>query len=273
MKILIFVFLVVYAFSPLLRCIVRNFGRIYFYGVKDAILYFKEKRWEEFDYYGIDMFIGMFGHGKSLSMVHRANQIYERFGDRVRFISNMDLKNIPYEPLINFTQLVDLGETDDDQYVGTVVLMDEIENLLSNRNYANFPLALMHMLTQQRKKRVYILCSAQRFFMVDKLFRSITTNVYDCSKFWRFQHIRSFDAWDYENAMNSQLLQPGSNIWWFVRNKDYESYDTSQMIMKGSAEDFISNDEALQRLGLDLTVNEQAIRKPNKRRLKQNRSK
>lgn len=272
MKILCLVFIISYALFPLFRCIIRNFGRIYFYGIKDTILYFKEKKWLEFNYFGIDMFIGMFGHGKTLSMCHRANQIYERFGDKVRFISNVDLKTIPYEPLINFVQLVNLGEEDDD-YVGTVVLLDEVENLLSNRNFANFPLALMHMLTQQRKKRVYILCSAQRFFMVDKLFRSITTNVYDCSKGWRFEHVRGFDAWDYENAMNSQLLQPACNFWWFVTDKDYSLYDTSQMIMKGSAEDFISNDEALQRKGLDSTVNEAAIRRPNRKRVQQNRVK
>ena len=272
MKILLLVLLVVYIVSPLLRCIVHNFALVYFYGVKDTILYFKEKRWKRFNYYGIDMFIGMFGMGKSLSAIHRCTQIYETFGDKVRFISNMKLNYIPYEPLINFTQLVDLGEKETD-YVGTVVVLDEIENLLSNRNFANFPLALMHMLTQQRKKRVYIVCTAQRFFMVDKLFRSITTNVYDCNKFWRFEHIKCYDAWDYENAVNSQLLQCNSNNWWFIRDKDYNAYDTNQMIMKGSAEDFISNDEALQRKGLDVVVNEQAIKKPNKRRVKRERVK
>lgn len=268
MKIGLLVFLIAFAVSPLIRCIVRNLGRIYFYGIKDTIVYFKERKWEEFNYYGISMFIGMFGHGKTLSMTHKAQEIYARFGDKVRFISNYELKNIPYVPLINFDQLVDLGEKDDD-YVGTVVLIDEVENLLSNRNYANFPLALMHMLTQQRKKKVVIYCSAQRFFMVDKLWRSITTWVYDCNKHWRFQNMKSYDAWDMENALNTQLLQPQDNIWWFVRNIDYNGYDTSEMIMKGSAEDFISNEESLQRKGLELMQNEGAIRRPNKKRQRQ----
>lgn len=265
MKIVLIIVAITWCVSPLVRCILRSFGYIYFYGIKDTILYFKERKWEDFNYYGIQMFIGMFGHGKTLSMSHKAQQIYDRFGEKVRFISNYELKNIPYIPLENFSQLVDLGEKEDD-YVGTVVLIDEVENLLSNRNFANFPLSLMHMLTQQRKKRVYILCSAQRFFMVDKLWRSITTNVYDCEKHWRFQNMKLYDAWDYENGINPQLLQAQDNIWWFVRDKDYNSYDTSQMIMKGDAEKFISNDEHLQRLGLDLMVNEDAIRRPNKKR-------
>lgn len=270
MKILILIFLVAFTVSPLIRCIVHNLGNIYFYGIKDTILYFKERKWEDFDYFGIQMFVGMFGKGKTLSMSHKAQQIYDRFGDRVRFISNYKLNNIPYIPLENFSQLVDLGEEEENYYIGTVVLIDEIENVLSHRNYANFPLPLLHMLTQQRKKKVYILCSAQRFFMVDKIFRSITTNVYDCNKHWRFQNMKLFDAWDYENGINPQLLQAQANIWWFVKNRDYESYDTSQMIQKGDAEKFISNDEVLVRRGLDLMMNEDAIQKPNKKRVRRN---
>lgn len=265
MKIIILILIILLLIFPFFRCLVFNLHRVYFYGIKDIIDYFKEKKWTKFNRYGIDMFIGMFGNGKTLSMTHDARLIYKQFGNSIRFISNFELKGIPYIPLINFNQLVDLGEEEDNIYQATVVLIDEIENLLQSRNYASFPLALMHMLTQQRKKRVYIMCSAQRFFMVDKLWRSITTNVYDCNKIWRFQNMKVYDAWDYENGMNPQLLQNKGNIWWFVKDADYNSYDTSEMIMKGSAEDFISNEEAIVRKGLDSVVNEQAIRRPNKK--------
>lgn len=265
-NVLLIILLIAFCVSPFIRCLVSNFGRVYFYGIKDTILYFKEKKWQNFDYYGIQMYIGMFGHGKTLCMTHQAENIYNRFGDKVRFISNYKLNNIPYIELENFSQLVDLGEEKDSKYIGTVVLIDEIENLLSHRNFANFPLALLHMLMQQRKKRVFILCSAQRFFMVDKLWRSITTSVFDCNKYWRFQHIEEFDAWDYENSMNTQLIRRNINYWWFVRNKDYEAYDTTQMIMKDSAEKFISNEEAIIRKGLDNMSNPEAIQKPKKRR-------
>lgn len=203
--------------------------------------------------------IGMFGHGKTLSMTHHANNIYKRFGDSVRFISNYELKGIPYIPLTNFNQLVGIGEEDDTPYIGTVVLIDEIENVLSHRNFANFPLPLLHTLTQQRKKKVYIMASAQRFFMVDKIFRSITTNVINCNKYWRFQHIEVYDAWDLEQAMNYQAIKRTANKWWFVLNSDFDSYDTSQMIKKGAAENFISNDAVLMRRGLDSMSNPDAI--------------
>lgn len=263
MSILIIVFLILFVLFSFVRCVVFNLHNIGIYSVYDLISYFWKRKWKEFNCYGIDMYVGMFGHGKTLSMTHRARKLYKKYGDSLRFFSNYELKGIPYVPLINFNQLVDIGEEDESQYVGTVVLIDEIENVLSHRNYASFPLGLLHMLTQQRKKRVYILCSAQRFFMVDKLFRCITTNVIDCNKLWRLQRMAYYDAWDYENAMNPQLIRSRGVKWWFVKNKDFSCYDTAQMVKKGMAENFISNEEAIVRKGLDATVNENAIQKPS----------
>lgn len=221
------------------------------YSVYDIYTYFRDKKYKEFNYFGICMFIGMFGKGKTLSMVHKANQIYAQYGDSIKFISNLDLKGIPYTPLINFEQICQIGLEEDVNRAGTVVLIDEISSVLSHRNYSNFPLEMLNVLTQQRKKKVYIMCTAQRFFMVDKLFRAITTYVVDCNKLWRFQNNKYYDAWELENATNSALLKHCSNSWFFVKNKDYHAYDTTQMISKSASTDFISNDEALRRKCLD----------------------
>lgn len=252
-SVIIVAFIIGYALSPFFRCFLKNIHNSFYYAVLDIIKYFKLKEWEKFGYFGIDMFVNMFAHGKTLSMTHRATQIYKRYGDSIRFISNYHLTNIPYIPLVNFNQLVDLG-TDDSDYVGTVVLIDEISTVLSHRNFANFPIEMLSMLLQQRKRHIYIMCTAQRFFMVDKIWRSITTNVFSCDMIWRFVRWQSFDAWDYENAVNSEILKPRFNYWWFVHNSDFDAYDTSEMITKQSAEDFISNEESIVRKGLDSSV-------------------
>ncbi|MCR5487457.1 MAG: AAA family ATPase [Lachnospiraceae bacterium] len=245
------------------RCIILNLPFVGFYSVYDVWDYVRKCKWRNFNFYGIDMFIGMFGHGKTLSATHKARMIYKKFGNRVRFLSNYQLKGIPYIPLTNFQQIVELADTAG-AYSGTVVLIDEIEDVLSHRNYKDFPLAMLNVITQQRKLHVYIMCTAQRFFMVDKLFRGITTHVIDCNKYWRLQHMNYYDAWDYENAMNTQLLKPVGSRWWFVRNRDYECYDTAAMIENNSAEKFISNEEALARIGFDTVVNADAVARPSK---------
>ena len=258
-----------FVLSPLLRLIVTHLHLIGIYSAVDLFNYIRYQKWKEFNKYGILMFIGMFGHGKTLSMTHQARLLYKQYGDKLRFISNYELYDIPYIPLINFNQLVDIGEEEDSPYIGTIVLIDEIENVLSHRNFSSFPLALLHTLTQQRKKKVFIMCSAQRFFMVDKIFRSITTSVVDCNKYWRFQHMEVYDSWDLENAMNYSLIKRKENKWYFVKNQDYNSYSTESMVKKGTAEDFISNEEALVRKGLDSMVNQEAIVHKSKRLKKQ----
>ena len=141
MKIIILILLVLCLFSPLFRLIVIHFPTIYFYGIKDIILYFKDQKWKDVDIgAGITCFIGMFGHGKTLSMTKYATSIYKQYGDKVRFISNYHLTNIPYIPLVNFNQIVKIGEEEESLYDATVILIDEIELLLSHRNFSNFPL-------------------------------------------------------------------------------------------------------------------------------------
>ena len=156
MLVIIIALLVVYAISPLFRCIIKNLHMIGIYICVDLFLYIKYKKWLAFNYFGIDAFCGLFGHGKTLTMCHRARLLYEQFGDRIRFLSNIELVGIPYTPLVNFQQLVDL-EDDADKFEGTVVLIDEVENVLNNRNFAKFPLALLHVINQQRKLHCYIM--------------------------------------------------------------------------------------------------------------------
>ena len=108
MKVFLIAYIIVYLISPLFRCTSKNILWCILYSGIDFYTYIKYKKWEAFKEYGIDCFCGMFGHGKSLSMCHRARYLYKKYGDRIRFISNIDLKNIPYIPLTNFQQIVDL---------------------------------------------------------------------------------------------------------------------------------------------------------------------
>lgn len=243
-------FLCLFLCFKLVRCIILNIHNIVFYSVLDFFRYVKNKSWKRFNYFGIDIFVGMFGKGKTLSLVNRADRLYKKYGDSIKFISNIDLFNIPYIPLVNFNQLVNLSDSDD-VVQGYVVVIDEISSVLSHRNYANFPLELLGLLCQQRKCHVYIMCTAQRFFMIDKIFRSIATRVIDCNKIWRFEHCSVYDAWEYENATDTALVRRLLHDWHFVRDYDLNAYDTNQMVTKSMCADFISNEDVAVRKGLD----------------------
>lgn len=263
---IILITVVVLLCCKLTNCIIHNLHNIAIYSVKDIYDYFKFKKWRNFNYFGIDMYVGMFGHGKTLSLANKATLLYKKYGDSIQFISNIKLNGIPYTPLVNFNQLVDLG-TQDSDYQGTVVVIDEISSVLSHRNYSNFPLELIGLLCQQRKRHVYIMCTAQRFFMVDKIWRSITTRVIDCNKYWRLQHGEIYDAWDYENASNASMLKREDHVWWFVKASAYNAYDTAEMVDKDACSNFISNEEAIIRKGLDSgrICNDLSVNKPSRK--------
>lgn len=271
-KFIIIFICLAFCLSPFLRCFVSNIFKTLFYSVKDTYTYIKYKKWQDFNEYGITNFCGYFGRGKTLTASEMATRTYKRFkryGKEVRIISNYELKDVPYIPLINFQQVVEIAEQtingDDGGYCGTILLIDEIENILSHRKFASFPMEIMHTLTQQRKASLCCYSTCQRFAHADKMWRDISNYVVDCHKFWRFQRLTYFDAWEVENAINLNLIRPLKTKWFYVTDKTYNQYDTSSMITKNSAEDFISNDEVLARRGLDLMTNIEGIQRPSKK--------
>lgn len=80
-----------------------------------------------------------------------------------------------------------------------------------------------------------------------------------------------YDAWDYENAMNFNMIRPISNTWWFVTDRIYNAYDTTELITDETSNDFLSNEETIVRVGLDNMSNPNAIRKPRKQRKEKRR--
>lgn len=309
---------------PIIPCFIFNFPFVIFYAFKDIFLYIKHKKWKNFNKYGIKVFKGMFGHGKTLSSSHYAHKFYKKWGNDLLFLANYELKNMPFTKLISFEQLVQIQETwqkieivkrrkgkiDDylkkyDKrlkkgkkllivekkhrfklmkelcdinkklpimqrkfpYKGVVVCIQEIELLLNNRKYADFPIELLHTLCQPRKFKMYFMVDAQEFSMIDIAFRRISSWVDDCFKLWRFQNLKTYSAWDVENAINPHLVKPISKRCFFIHDKDYDSYDTLESVTRLNSADFISNKESLERKGYtlsDLNVVENKSRKGKK---------
>ena len=155
--------LVLWSISPLFRLIVKHIHHIVYYYIVDLIYNIKNRKDKTSKFpNGISCYIGMFGTGKTLTMTHYAINLYNYFDGKVRILSNYHLNNIPYIPLTNFSQIAELANIDNDDCYGTLVLIDEIEHVLSHRNFNKFPLAMMASLTQQRKLKIKICCTSQR---------------------------------------------------------------------------------------------------------------
>ena len=197
----------------------------------------------------------MFGKGKTLSATRYVLRKAKRY--KLNVISNIKLNGYPYTPLTNWQQIVDAPGN-------TIILIDEMSTVFNARSWKDFNINLLFQLLQCRKNKKEIVGTAQRFAHVDKLLRDITYEVIDCSKYWRFQHTVHYDAWDYENCMNKNMLKPTFHKWSFITDKDYSSYDTSEIIDNAKRTDFMSNDEILTARG-EVQFNELAISKVSRK--------
>ena len=234
------------AIMPVLRCAVFHPISLTVYGIKDAYLYIAHKQANTLGTGELVAYTGLFGKGKTLSAVHRVVSAYKHYNgrkvwcprrkkmvtQRVHVISNVAL-SIPYENFVSLEQIVRAAEKQaayDDEHdtlTVTLVLGDEFSVQMNSRSFKTNinPLFLNTILTC-RHYYISLYYTAQRFGHVDALLRQVTSYVVECDKLWRFQRQNYFDAWDLENASSTQLVKPYRRGCWFVKDKDYNAYNT-----------------------------------------------
>lgn len=284
MKFIIIMFCLALCISPFLRLFIKSIFKSIYYSLNDLYDYVVERKWRNWskDWCGIHHYVAYFGHGKTLSITKKARDIYKRmkkYGKRVRIVSNYDLKDIPYIPLTSYKQIIEIGNiaaSGHDEYEGTIILLDEIEFLFSHRGYSGKSggamISCLSTISQQRKAHVLCLSTSQRWAHVDACYRQMSLYCVDCTKFWRFQRLRYYDAWDIENATNRENVRCLKTKWWFVQNEDYKAYDTTKMISQSSAEDFISTDEMIVNRGIATLHDDNAVVRPSKKLQKARRA-
>lgn len=237
---------IVLVLCPTVRCAVFHPVKLVVNGARDLWVYIKHKKWNECKTGELVAYTGLFGRGKTLSAVHRVVSAYHQYDgktvwcprrkkfvtQRVKVISNVAL-SIPYEDFISLEQVVLAAERKDayddehDTLTITLVLGDEFSVQMNSRNFkSNIDPLLLNTILTCRHHYISLYYTAQRFGHVDALLRQVTSYVVECAKLWRFQRYATYDAWDLENATNTQLIAPMGRGCWFVTDDDYNAYNT-----------------------------------------------
>ena len=280
--------IVVLAFFPTIRCAVLHPFALAWYGAKDMYYYFRRLRFNLCGSGELVAYTGLFGKGKTLSAVHKVVSAYRRYDgkrvwcsrrkkiviQRIKVISNVSL-SIPYEDFVSLEQIVLAAENNrayDDEHdtlTVTLVLGDEFSVQMNSRNFkTNIDPLFLNTILTCRHYYISLYYTAQRFGHVDALLRQVTSYVVDCEKLWRFQRLKLFDAWDLENATSTKLVTPMSRRCWFVRDRDYNAYDTLACVgnLKKSmkAGDMMTEDEILKLQQNTQQISMDAVAKPSK---------
>lgn len=233
-------------FSVFIRTLLFNPFKTIFYGLKDSIQYFTQHRYDSMQTGKLICYTALFGGGKTLSCVHYVNSLYNRYNDKrvydidrkkwvtqkVHIISNVDL-TIPYEKFNSLSQVVRVAEqfkeldNINDTLTCTVVLGDEFSVQMNSRNFkTNIDPLFLNTLLTCRHHHIMLIYNAQRFSHVDALLRQVTTYVVECKKIWRVVIQTTYDAYTLENTSDPLSVKSLGSRGWFVRNKDFELYDT-----------------------------------------------
>ena len=282
----------VLAVCPTVRCAVFHPLALAVNGLRDLFVYLRRRQYNLYGTGELVAYTGLFGKGKTLSVVHRVVSAYQRYDgrkvwcprrhklvtQRVKVISNVSLA-IPYEDFVSLEQVVLAAERNreyDDQHdtlTVTLVLGDEFSVQMNSRNFkTNIDPLFLNTILTCRHYYISLYYTAQRFGHVDALLRQVTSCVIDCDKLWRFQRLKVYDAWDLENASSTQMVAPLARSCWFVRNRDYEAYDTLACVgnLKKSMKegDMMSEEEILKLQQNTQQVDMDGVARPSRRWLR-----
>ena len=283
------IFLVI---SPTFRCAFFHPFLLIRYGIQDFYFYIKHKDYNLCKTGELVAYTGLFGKGKTLSAVHRVVSAYNQYDgkpvwcrrrkkivtQRIKVISNVAL-SIPYEEFISLEQIVlaaernQAADDENDTLTITLCLGDEFSVQMNSRNFkTNIDPMFLNTILTCRHYYISLFYTAQRFGHVDALLRQVTSYVQECDKLWRFQRLNAYDAWDLENATNTQLVAPFQRSCWFVRQQDYDAYNTLACVgnLKKSmkAGDMMSEEEILKLQQNTQQPNMEAVAKPSRRWIK-----
>lgn len=180
--------------------------------------------------FGIWMFCGLFGEGKTISMVKYCQEITERNPD-VKVYSNFYYKH-GHGRIQKWQDLLTLPHR-------SIVMIDEIQNTFNSNDWRDFPKELLTQITQCRKKQVMILCTAQVYRRVAKQIRDLVEYVVQCNNWCKLDrlfrnHFYHSDEYEWfltakENG-NPSKIQPFIRRSWVVTDEDYELYNTTEMV-------------------------------------------
>ncbi len=263
------VLIIVLMLSVTVRVLFSNPQYALFYAFRDAFFYILHKKWRNCQTGEIVCYVGLFGKGKTLSVVHTVVFLYHRYHNKkiydtarkkwvtqkVHVISNVEL-SIPYERFVGLAQVVQAADSykkldeENDTLTVHLVLGDEFSVQLNSRSFkTNINPLFLNTLLTCRHHHISLFYTAQRFGHVDALLRQVTSVVISCNKSWRIMVQDIYDAYDMENAGNPLDVKPLRRTGWFIRQRDFNAYDTLACVdnLKKSCEsgDMLTEEEIL----------------------------
>ena len=202
-----------------------------FLGALSSDLYHRIKNGKEFREYGLTLYCGRQGGGKTMAMTEYLERMRKKYPEAI-ICTNFGYIH-EHVPMNSWQQLFELRNG----LKGVIFAIDEIQNEYNSSAWQKFPEGLLAEITQQRKQRIKIVGTSQVFTRVVKQLREQTFEVVECRTIGgRWTFTRAFDAEDYNAVCERPEAKMKLHRLWrrsFVQSKELrEKYDTYAKIQK-----------------------------------------
>lgn len=189
-----------------------------------------------FDNYGVHIFCGRVGCGKTISMIRKA-QIIKRLYPNVKIYSNFNCA-VSDGLVTSWRDIVDIENIDSNGVnQGVLFLFDELHLTLSSQGWRDAPENLLEYISLQRHLHKCIYGTTQVWSRVNKIIREQTDTVTEC-RCWLGKRLvtnRTYTQEDYQ--INGDKKDSGSRhrpVLWRESFVAYDSlrklYDTDEII-------------------------------------------
>lgn len=199
--------------------------------------------------FGIIGIVGLYGGGKTMSLVEYLDQMRIKYGDQIYISTNFFYSGQDFS-LNHWKDLLKV-------YDKPIIFgYDELQNEFNSREYKSFPVSLMTLLTQNRKGNgKQIIYTTQDYGTVDKNFRRLTQHIIACKTRWgRLTSCKYYDREDFENLMNvssvnlKMKIKPYKRHIFVQTDNLRDSYDSYAMLESAKSKQYMDRD-TLERIG------------------------
>ena len=193
---------------------------------------------EEFPEYGMTIYCGRQGGGKTTAMVEYLERMRRKY-PKCLIITNFGYKYEDY-PMNSWRDFFKYRNGKQ----GVIFAIDEFQNEYNSNDYRDFPEDLLRQITQQRKQKIKIVATSQVFTRVVKQVREQCYEVVECATLaGRWTFIKCFDADDYNLAIDDIEKKHKIRRKWrrnFVQtNALREAFDSYEVVKKLEKMQFI----------------------------------
>lgn len=237
---------------------IRVFPSFLFYVFYDFLIYKSYRKDKLYYGWGIHLFTGKFGAGKTSVAVIKAYEECKRY-PQLNLLTNLKITNFPkHTNIIPLTCVDDILEAPEN----TIVLIDEIGTIFNSRDFMSgkksVPKSLFQHLAQCRHRKIKIYGTVQRFLLLDKQIRDISATVTECRSSFRHPFSRIitavlYDIDEYEALVQNPLYVPrASSFDVYIQTEHYRHlYDTMEMVQGMLEMKYLSDEEILRNQGTE----------------------